>query len=724
MSTGTQAKFSHTYKPHPLTARVNVKGHERHILLRDNFNLKPLPTVKKRGNQKKKVEYIRQPGFYDSETSYDHSVEKDPIGWVYQWAMEFNNELVVGRYVMEFAMILKEISDFYGLDENKRMIIFVHNNSYDFVYYYQFLLPFFGEPEILAIKSHKILTARFGGIEFRCSYMLSNMSLATWGKKLGCHVTKMVGAIDYDSEHYPDEELPQVDWDYMANDVLALKECVYRDMDFYHDTAATVPLTSTGYVRRDVRRECVKDKSYRSWFRQTRLSPECYGIHKEAFAGGLTHGNRFMGGQTVGPGGHTDAKSHYPSCEQLRYMPDGDWRHYFNLAVDGPMNMKKFDELLSTQCCLIKIIFKNLKVKAHVTCPCISKSKILNYWDVQFRNDWDHKGTDNGKVLNAYGYIYYSCTELDFYWIAQQYDWDELVICDLWTCSRGEIKAPYRKVINSFFKNKESLPDGELRDKSKNKLNGIYGMTATDPVRMSCSFNFETLKWSESKATPLDEIAAQLDKYYSNGNNFNPYSYGVYCTAWARYILLHVIQNIVGYENFIYCDTDSVYYLDPNGDIKAKLEAYNEKQIKLNKKKKLGVKNLKGKMSYYGVFSDEGDFKEFRFLHSKCYAYVDMDDQLHVTIAGVTRDNKQPKDHPDYMTSAQELGSIDNLVDGFVFRQCGGTTSSYVESPVNVIDYKGHRIEYASRCIIKQTTKELGGTVEGIEFWEEAIDEN
>lgn len=717
----TPVKSSNISKNHPLTAKVNIKGRDRHVKLLDEFTFKPIPTVKKRGNSKNKCVYLRQPAFFDSETSYDHETEKDPIGWVYQWAMEFNNQVVVGRYITEFALTLKALSDYYELSEEKRLLLFVHNNSYDFTYYYQFLMPFFGEPEILAVKSHKILTARFGGIEIRCSYMLSNMSLATWGKKLGCKVRKMVAAIDYNEVHYPDEELPQNDWDYMLNDVLGLKECVYREMDFYHDTCATIPLTSTGYVRRDMRRECAKDKSYRRWFKETALDAECYTLHRRAFAGGLTHGNRFLGGQTVGPGGHTDAKSHYPSCEQLRYMPGSKWLKYFDASVDGRMKQEELDELLGTYCCMFTVMFENLRIKPYVTCPCISKSKVINEWDVEFLNDWGHKGTDNGKVLNANGHVFLACTELDFYWILKQYDTDDIFICEMWISERAPIKDPFVKVINEYFKNKETLPDGELRDKSKNKLNGIYGMTATNPIRQSFTFNFETLEWHEEDFPELDKLEEELKKYYNNRNNFNPYSYGCYCTSWARYILLTMIE-IIGYDKFIYCDTDSVYYLDPDGTVKEKIEAYNRKQIELNKKKHLGVKNLKQKMSYYGVFSDEGDFKQFRFLHSKCYGYVDMDDKLHVTIAGVTKDNKQPTDSPDYITSAQELGSLDNLVDGFIFKACGGTTSTYVESPVNIIEYKGHTIEYASRCIIRQTTKELGGTVEGVEFWEEMED--
>lgn len=710
-----------TQKLHPSTAKVNCKIN-KHVKLLDEFNLKPVSIVKKRGNPKKPVTYLKQPAFFDSETSYDHKAEKDPVGWVYQWAMEFNNEVVVGRNLVEWLLILKQINDYYELSEEKRLLCYVHNLSYDFTYFYQFLIGTFGTPEILAVKAHKILCARFGGIEFRCSYLLSNMSLALWGDKLGSTVRKMVGAIDYETQHYPDEELPQIDWDYMLNDVLALKENVYREMLFYNDTCATIPYTSTSYVRRDVRKACSKDKTYRKWFRKTRLNADSYMKHIEAGAGGLTHGNRFYGGTTVYDVGHVDAKSHYPSMQQLKYFPDGQWLHYYSYSSDGRLSDEVFKEQLETQCCLITIMFNNLKIKPGVTCPCVSKHKVLNFWDVTFKNDMGKIGTDNGKVLYAYGNVMLTCTEIDLKWIFRQYNTDGYYITDLWTAERGKMKQPILDTVNSYFKNKETLPEGQLRSKSKNKLNGIYGMTYTNPIRQEISLNYDTLEWVKEERKSYDELQEELDKFYASRNNFNSYSYGIYTTSWARDVLLTIIADIVGYDKYLYCDTDSVFYKkDP--EIEKRLEEYNERMVNINKEKHLGVKNLKGKMSYYGVFADEGDLKQFRFLHSKCYACIDMNDKLQVTIAGVTKDNKQPKDHPDYITSAEELGDIENLHDGFIFRHCGGTKSQYIEAPVNTAIIDGHEVYYASRCIITTTTKELGGTVEGLEEWEEALDD-
>lgn len=695
--------------------RVNSEK-EAYIETTEAFTFKNLKLLRK-GKGPHKKHYIQQPAFLDTETSWNHDND-NPIGWIYQYALEFNNEMVIGQDPITLCEHLKQMKEYYNLTkEDNHIVIYIHNASYDYTYLYQFLRGYFGNPELLALKAHKILIADFDGLEIRCSYLLSNMSLAQWGKKLGNTITKMVGAIDYNEIHYQDEELSITDWEYMVNDVLTMKECVYREMQFYEDTITSIPLTSTGYVRRDSRRAIAGDKAYRKWFQKTKMTVPFFILANRTFAGGLTHGNRRLGGITVYDVDHVDAKSHYPTREMINYMPMGKWLHYYKYETDGPMDPNLFNSLISEYCCIFMVMFTNLRLKPQVTCPCISKHKIHNYWEVEFTNDFGNIGTDNGKVVNATGQIIISCTELDWYWMRQQYETDGITILDMYTSERGLYNDKLRDVINKYFTIKETTPPGVFRDKSKNKLNGIYGQTATNPVREVVEFNYDLMEWTESYSMDEEYLEEQLAKYYRSRNSFNNYTIGIYTTSWARYVLLDVIQNIIGYENFIYTDTDSAFFKS-SPEIKKRLDEYNEKVIARNKELGYGVQNLKGEMSYYGTFEYEDHCKAFRFLHSKCYALVTDDDELKVTIAGVTKDNKQPKDHPDYITSAQELGSIDKLEDGFEFRQCGGTKSKYVESPINAALINGHDIIYASACIITTTTKKLGGTVEGMEWYE------
>ena len=681
-----------------------------------NYTYKDINTVVKGAQTKNPVKYYQTPLILDTETSHNHN-EEYPIGWIYQWCMEWHGEYAIGRSVEELIKLLRWVYDTYNLDDNNRVVIYVHNLSYDYTYLSGWLYEEFGKGEILALKSRKILTVRHGGLEFRCSYLLSNMSLAQWGKKLKCNIRKMIGAIDYDAINFSDTALQVTDWEYMINDVASLKECVYRAMYYDKDTLASIPLTSTGYVRRDVRRATRKDKKYRKWFMKCKLSVRAYQLLRYAFAGGLTHGNRFFGGKIVEDVDHIDYKSHYPSRQQLDYMPMGPFLCYFDKRVDGSLDPEVFQELLNTQCCLIHILFKNLRLKKGVTLPVLSKSKVRSYMLCRFTNDWDVPGTDNGKVINAYGTVAVVCTELDLKWILDQYDTDGYEVQELYVSERGRVPECVRDVINKYFIDKESLPDGIFRDKSKNKLNGIYGMFATDCIRPEVSYNYLTMEWSELKDLTPELIQEKLDKYYSNRNNFTFYAHGVWTTAWARDCLLDITKNIIGYKAYLYSDTDSVFF-KASPEITKKILEYNDIIIQKNKDYGLGVTNKDGDISYYGILAFEEHCKTFKFLHSKCYGYTDDDDKLHITVAGVTKDNRLPEDDPRYMTREEELGSLDKLADGFIFKECGGTRSVYVDYPPTETNIDGHRVLYANACIILNTTKELGGTVDGFEIME------
>ena len=678
-----------------------------------------------KGRSKDPVYYIQQPAFLDTETAWNHD-ENNPIGWLYQWCLEFKGQYCIGRKPSDLIRELKTLHDHYELNEKRRLVLYIHNASYDHTYIYKQMRDTFGDPKILAIKAHKILTALYDGIEIRCSWLLSNMSLDSWGEKLSCKVRKLVGAIDYEVIRYQDSPLTYTDWCYMVNDVAALKCCVYTEMIQSGDTVANIPLTSTGYVRRDCRREAWKEEGFRKWFASTRLTYQTFIPSLGAYAGGLTHGNRYYAGITVDYDkigyyiGHDDYKSFYPAEDELEYMPMSKLTcYYLRSETREPLPQEELVELLNNYCCVMLVAFDDLRLKKGVTCPCISKHKLVNYWECTCTiNDEGAIGTDNGRIINCLGSPMLYCTELDYYWICDQYETNGIDIIELYTAERGRDRDAILKVTNEYFKGKETLPkDNYFYHKQKNKLNAIYGMKSTCPVRQDVTLDIYNGEWKETRDLTPEHVDKVLDKYYQSHNSFNFYLHGIYITSWARSRLLQVIRDVYGYENFLYCDTDSVFYIK-KPEITPRLEAFNKMRIEQNKKYDLGVINRDGDMSYYGVLESEKDIKKFRFLHAKCYAFVDKNDKLSCTIAGVTADNKKLKDDPDYMTREQELGNIDNLTDGMTFKECGGTNSVYIDHEPDILNIEGHITEIASACIIRRTTKTIGGTVEGFNVYE------
>lgn len=667
----------------------------------NNFTLQDFTFIKARG---KKPNYCSRWVSFDSETSHI----KDICGWVYSWCAKFGNEIVLGRTPRDFLSELFLLEDLYKLNSKNKIVVYIHNLSYDITYLIDFLNEY-DDAEVFAIQPHKILSVRWRSFEFRCSYLLSNMSLDKWSEFLNTKNRKMVGAVDYTKIRYQDDDLTEIDWLYQIFDVITMDECLEKQMSDYEDNVQTIPLTSTGYVRRDCRIAMRTNKQNRKDWLRMQLTPEVYRIARLAFMGGYCHGNRFLAGKTIcGNIEHYDFKSHYPSRMLFNYFPDR-----FVLYANRFISLSEYLELSSTYCVLAEFYFKDLRLRKSVTAPYLSKSKILNFCNQKFYKE-TFDGCDNGKIVNMDGVSCFALTELDFEIVAEQYTWTDLAIHRPYIAKRIKLAKELVETMDNYFKVKETESDKYIRMKDKNKLNAIYGMIVTDPVRDECTYIPSTGEFEITKSHNFkDSVAEKLEKYYKNFNNFLTYTQGIYVTAWARYYLFKLIK-IVGYKNFIYADTDSIFFIS-NAEIIEKLNTYNLFTILDNEIIGSGVLNKNGGYSYYGVFEDEKDnIRKFRFLHAKCYAYEDANGELHATIAGVSKSNK--KLGKDKVTIEDELKSIENLDENMIFKECGGTRCVYTHSEPQELNFNGHETVFASAAIILPTDKKLSVIEEYEEF--------
>lgn len=643
---------------------------------------------KKQG--KKTIELLNYPFTFDTETSYI-----DGKGWIYSWAFKTEHKTYIGRTPSGFINLLDELRYIYGADtQNKKIVIYVHNLSYDLTYLYRFLYKYDNTMRVLWVDSRKALQVECGNFIFRCSYLLSNMSLEKWGEKLNIKHKKLVGTVDYSKVRFQDDKLTNKDWKYQIFDVISLQECILEEMKQNDDNIVTIPLTSTGYVRRDCRKAVAHDKKYHDWFLKTRLNVHTYKAFRKAFSGGYVHANRFIVGQTIkGEIEHFDYKSFYPSQQMLGYYPVTQFIPFYDCEKDGIVNSNILKEQLKTKCCLMEIAISNIQIKKGVTAPYLQACKMYG--------EMKQAKLDNGRVLYQKSRNVMYVTELDLDIIKRQYDCD-IEICKMWVADRGEFPKQFKDIIMKFFEVKETLDDGYYRMKSKNKLNSIYGMSVTDIIRDLIAYDMYECKFEKKHYVTNEEIQEKLDTFYNSRNSFFPYQLGVYVTAQCRHQLIDMIEK-VGYENFLYCDTDSIFFIKNEKAMK-EIEKYNE-EVK-EKCMKLGyyVKNKNGDFSYFKTFEDEKEgIKAFRTLHSKCYAFIDKNDKLNVTIAGVSKVGRNNQ------TISSELKSIDNLDYGFVFKDCGSTLSTYNAHEICVEDIQGHEVEYADSIIITDNTKTIKG---------------
>lgn len=692
----------------------------------EDYNPKALyKPLKYRG--KKKGEVLERWMALDTETSHNHD-EEHPKGWIYQWAFVFGHDCVYGRKPSEFIQALKKIAEVYRLGNGRKLIIYVHNLSYDIQYLKNWLYDAFGDFRILALKEHHFITYENEFFLFKCSYRLSNKSLEKWAKDLGCTNQKKVGLVDYSLIRYQDSPLTNEDWAYMFGDVLTLDECLERQIyQMYNDDITTVPLTSTGYIRRTARQNFQKANHSRRAFLNSRLHNDTYTLCRREFAGGLTHGNRYYSGEIIKPGEgqtikHRDFRSHYPSQQRVRKFPVG----MFNFWGED-IGIDEINRLMNDYALLIECEFSNICVKdKSIVFPILQESqcRLGSIGPVKII-------ADNGRILSLAGTVNIVCTELDLYWILRMYDIQTIHYRKVYTAVKGYLPEWMLETVDTFFHGKTEFKDLAEHEKdpekkldytlslmkAKNGLNGLYGCTATDIVRAEITMDAEgESPWNVSYPENRTEA---LDSYYNNMNSFMRYEWGVYCTNWGRWELLKFAYDIVGNNGTemwrcLYMDTDSLFYLSDE-ETERRVEAENARLRE--KSEQIGAYiEHKGKRVHYDQFTlEDENITAFKFLHAKCYGYETDGKELHITIAGVPArvlDHLDENGKPVYYTREQEMESLDNLEAGFVFRRCGGTTATYTETGITVESIQGHVTEYASAVIIRESTKTLKNEIE------------
>lgn len=660
----------------------------------ERYFAKP-PLVKNRkGNPGgKKRHYIGITTAFDIETTLIDSVEQS-VMYIWQW--QFSEDYtVIGRTWEEFLDLQKRIKAV--LPEDRWLVVYVHNLSYEF----QFLKGIYSflPEDVFAVASRKVVKAdMWGCFEFRCSYKLTNMSLKQFTSKMKVTHQKLSGEdFDYGVKRYPWTELTDEELEYCINDVLGLVEAVNALMARDGDTLQTIPLTSTGYVRRNAKR-ALKDGSVHHNFVYSILPDiETYRALREAFRGGNTHANRYYAGDIVENVHSADRSSSYPAvmcnCE-------------FPMSAFTPILPKDLNPDYISRCItvrhkalLLRIGIKNLRLRDPFWgCPYLSKDKCRNI----------HKAVDtedNGRILEA-EYLETTITDIDLKIIMEEYK-GEIIFLQGWYASYKKLPQALINEVIKYYKDKTELKGvaGQeiFYDKAKALLNSLYGMMAQDPVKHNLIFK-QVGDWEEDSSLTDEEILGR-----SNQRAFLAYQWGVWVTAHSRDALERGIRLVHETEgaDFVYCDTDSVKYtgtVDWSG--------YNLARIEECRDSGSMATDPSGVTHYMGVFETE-DLKDtgfayryFKTLGAKKYAYVEREGEgVHCTIAGVNK-KKGGKE-------LDKHGGLSSFAEGFVFREAGGTQAVYNDTPpMDHVDIEGRSLPVTANVAILPSEYTLGITGE------------
>ena len=690
----------------------------------------------------KKRRYIGITTAFDIETTLLDDIQQS-VMYIWQW--QFGTDFtVIGRTWDELINLQKRVKE--ALPADRWLVVYVHNLSYEF----QFLkgiYQFFPD-DIFAVGSRKVIKAdMWGCFEFRCSYKLTNMSLKQFTSRMRVEHQKLSGEeFDYSQKRYPWTELSEQELEYCVNDVLGLVEAVNALMERDGDTLQTIPLTSTGYVRRNAKR-AMKDGSVHHNFVYSILPDfETYKALREAFRGGNTHANRYYAGDIVENVHSADRSSSYPAvmcnCE-------------FPMSVFVKILPKDLNKDYIARCIkvrhkalLLRIGIKNLKLRDPFWgCPYISKDKCRNV-----RKSAETE--DNGRILSA-DYLETTITDIDLKIITEEYS-GEIIFLEGWYASYKKLPEPLVQEVIKYYRDKTELKGVKgqeiFYDKAKALLNSLYGMMAQDPVKFMQIFkqcgDFDTdesilKEQAESEGWDFQTLKEAIEKKQeellgkSNQKAFLAYQWGVWVTAHSRDALergIRLVHETIG-ADFIYCDTDSVKYrgtVDWSG--------YNSERVAECMESGSMATDPAGVTHYMGVFETE-DLKDtgyayryFKTLGAKKYAYVEREVEVwtekgkcgdfeytyrkvgtgrtHCTIAGVNK-KKGGAELDKHGGLSAFTEDYQGTGKGFIFKEAGGTQAVYNDNPaIDNVVIEGHRLPITSNVAILPSEYTLGITGE------------
>lgn len=634
--------------------------------------------------------YISTPLTYDIETTLyrdaKESLEEDRDvykSFMYHWQMCICGEVVFGRDWGDWCDFLDLLRDRFRADKSRKIVIYVHNLSYEF----EFFNKFVELNSVFATDAHKVLKCTVNDcFEFRCSYYLSNMSLEKFiSTTPGTEHLKAGGDLDYKIFRTTKTDLTPIEYGYCFNDVKGLYEALLGILK--EDSIKTIPLTSTGYVRRDCRNAMRKNYKNRNVFVKSKLNLKQYRILKDAFRGGNTASNRYNTGVILNDVNSYDIKSSYPFVMLAFEYPAGE------MLYRSIETRKELDYYNNKYCTIGYYNFDRIELKDDIPIPYLPTAKCLHMENVE---------AFNGRILAAKN-VMIALTNIDFEIIEKQYNIEGLSIADFYFMRKELLPAELRGQIIEYFTLKCKLDGVQGKEyeymKSKNKLNSIYGMTVTDILHPE--WIFENGEFKE-QLLPQDEQESKLQKHFTNRNNFLVYQWGVFVTSYARRQLQIGIDRICaagGAYDMIYCDTDSIKYL---GEYDIIFEQLNNEILQYCYTNGIiNYVNVNNKRYILGLFNKEKSYEEFITLGAKKYAFK-QDGKIGVTVSGLNKEE-----------GGKELtakGGLKAFKVGEVFTHSGRTVAYYNNEDIHIIEFDGEKIVTRSNIAIVDTTYTLGIT--------------
>lgn len=595
-------------------------------------NLCNLTNIVKSGS--KKIRYYNYPFSFDIETSSFYYDEMKRA-CMYIWMFSINGEVVYGRTWGEFEYFLEELKIRLKLDYYNRIIVYVHNLSYEF----QFMISHVKFSEVFARKKrHPIKALVNECFEFKCSYFLSGLSLEKTAENITItKIEKQVGFLDYTKLRHSKTILSEKELKYCEYDCLVLHYFILEEMGKNNNDITQIPLTKTGYVRRYCRNYIKSHTNYKRYrmkiLEEAPIEEELFVLLNKAFQGGYTHANYRKLFSILQNVHSIDFTSSYPAQMVAHKYPRGKF------TKADILSKEQFFSMINKYACVFEIRLTNVE--------SISSHHILSASKCAYGTSEKYKAKiDNGRLVRS-DEIYTFMTDVDFKNFEKFYTYDEIGINNFYFTTYDYLPKEIIECVLKFYADKTTLKD--VPDKiaeyfvSKGMVNGIYGMMVTNPLNDEILFEEE--EWGKSRPP----IEAALYNSYKSINQFLCYQWGVWITAWARYELFKGIKAIG--EDVIYSDTDSIKFVN--------LQQHEDFIINHNKEiidnltrtllhfdldlDLLSPKDIKGEEHTLGIWTYEGMYDKFKTLGAKRYMTL-KNGNYEITVSGLFKKRLKAKD--------------------------------------------------------------------------------
>ena len=565
---------------------------------------------------KQSIQYINLPCAFDIETSSFYDNDKK-VSMMYEWTFSICGLIVIGRYWWQFIIMIDNLQKILHLSNNRRLVIYCHNLAFEF----QAMRYYFEWSNVFSLDVRRpVYAVCKQGVEFRCSYILTNSNLETVAENLVYFdIKKMVGDLDYTKIRHSETSLTQQEIGYCVNDVRVVV-CLIAERMISDGNITKIPMTQTGYVRRLLRRNClskVNGRKYKKLMQELQLDLIEYVQLKNAFQGGFTHANAFKADKLITDIVTSfDFTSSYPTVMISEMYPMSRAEYIPHISYD------EFKKSLKLYCCVFDIEFNNISPKVWQENP-LSLSRCR---DVQ------NETVNNGRVISA-DHLCTTLTNVDFEIMQKFYTYDSYRVANFRRYRKAYLPKPIVETVLQLYADKTTLKNVEGKEEEylnkKECLNSCYGCMVMDVIQTLHEYTSDWVELQDdynNKMTDGEKLDL-IEKYNTDKNRFLFYPWGVFVTAYARRNLFTGIYECCKTNDYCYSDTDSIkimnaenhteYFKKYNTWITNKLE-YAVKQHGLNTDL-LHPKTVDGVEKPLGVWDFDGEYSKFKTLGAKRY---------------------------------------------------------------------------------------------------------